>query len=204
MKKFILISILSAFIINLNAQDDGFYESSEDEKDNKASKKEIRQQKLEKWAFGGNFWLSFGTNSYVEVSPIAVYKPTPRLMLGPGFTFIYEKNSYWGYETVIYGPKVMANYALFTNLNELLNINVGHIVAHTEYELLNIERIYQSGQPGKVLKDGRIWVNTLLVGGGIYQPFGGRGGMSLIILFDVLENDFSPYSNPIFRLGFFF
>ena len=148
-------------------------------------------------------YLSFGTNSYVELSPIAFYRATPKLLIGPGFTYIYEKSSYYGYETSSYGPRAIINYSLFTNLNEILNINIGNIVVHSEYEYLNIEKLYIDPQ-GNIIKGGRTWINSLLVGGGIYQPLGQRGGISFLVLFVLIENEFSPYSNPVFRLGFFF
>lgn len=197
MKK-IFISGLVLFLVLATsfAQEEDFFNGSSN------SKTEKPKRNLDKWAFGGNFWLSFGTNSYVELSPVAMYKATPRLMVGPGFTYIYQKNKSWGYETSTYGPRAIATYTLFANLHETLNINVGNIVLHSEYEYLNIEKFYL--YQGGAYSDGREWISTLLVGGGIYQPLGNRGGFSILVLYNFIEHDFSPYSNPVIRVGFYF
>jgi hypothetical protein len=202
MKKFITILLFISFATIVSGQDDGFYGPSE-KSDPKQEMKEKRQQRLERWAFGGNFWLAFGTNSYVELSPVVLYRATPRLMIGPGFTYIYENNKTYGYETSTYGPRAIANFSLIQNLDEMLNINIGNIVLHAEYEYLSIEKLYIDPF-GDIFSDGRTWINTMLVGGGIYQPLGRRGGLSLIVLYNIIENEFSPYTNPVIRVGFYF
>lgn len=200
MKKFILIGFILNFALLLQAQDDGFY-SSEENKDNKETKKEIRQQKLARWSFGGNFWLSFGTDAYVELSPIALYQVTPKLKVGPGFTFIYYKYSYYNIESKVYGPRAIATYTLISDLQEKINLNIGNIVLHSEYEYLNTDEISIYGPT-----DNRIWISNLLVGGGIFQPFGNRGGLSLIVLYNVFDHQYSAYNytNPVIRVGFYF
>jgi hypothetical protein len=39
-------------------------------------------------------------------------------------------------------------------------------------------------------------------GGGVNQRLGMYNSVSFMVLWDVNENAFSPYSNPIFRIGF--
>jgi hypothetical protein len=42
------------------------------------------------------------------------------------------------------------------------------------------------------------------VGGGVYQPIGRRSGFLIMVLWNLNETASSPYSNPIFRIGFNF
>lgn len=198
MKKIITLLLFTVFCFTFSySQEEEFFNS----KTNKETEKPKRN--IDKWAFGGNFWLSFGTNSYIELSPVVMYRATPRLMVGPGFTYIYQKNNFYNYESSSYGPRAIATYTLFANLQETLNINIGNIILHSEYEYLSLEKIYALPQGG-VFKDGRTWVSSLLLGGGIFQPIGQRGGVSLIVLYNFIESDFSPYSNPVVRIGFYF
>ncbi len=194
----LLTGILSSATVI--CQEEDFFSA---ESNNKQETEKPRRS-LDKWSIGGNFGGGIGSSrSFISLTPVFLYRPHPRLMVGPGFTYVYENNKYWGYETSTYGPKAMAMYSLFTNLDELLNINIGNIVLQTEYEALNLEKIYLTNG-GLLIKDGRIWVHGLLAGGGIFVPFGNRGGFSFVVLYNFLESEFSPYSNPDIRVGFYF
>jgi hypothetical protein len=203
MKKLIITALLVVFGLSLFSQDDGFYGSSDTDKDK--SEKIKQHRTFEKWSFGGNFWLSIGSSSYIELSPVAMYRATPRLMIGPGFTYIYSSfNNYASnFSTSTYGPKAIAQFALFTNLKESINLNIGNIILQSEYEYLNIDKLYYDNN-GMIFSDGRVWINNFLIGGGIFQPLGKKGGISIIILFNVIESEYAIYENPVFRFGFYF
>jgi hypothetical protein len=64
------------------------------------------------------------------------------------------------------------------------------------YRNPNTFRYYLSGD--------RLWIDNLLVGAGLRQPVGKRAAINLLILWDVTQNDYSPHTNPIFRMGFSF
>lgn len=201
MKKFVLLGILAMIISStVFSQDDDFYSTEGTHKNEKVKK----EQKPRKWSFGGNFSLAFGSITHIEVSPVAIYRATPRLSLGPGFTYDFYKDKYYlNYQKTSYGPKAIAMFTVFKDLDEKININIGNIIAYSEYELLNIERLYYDGYG--VYSDGRTWINNCLVGGGIYQPIGQRGGgISIMILWDITQNPYSLYDNPIMRFGFYF
>jgi hypothetical protein len=69
-------------------------------------------------------------------------------------------------------------------------------MAEVEYETLNMEYINYS------YEEVRRWVPSLFIGGGYIQSVGGRGFASFAILWDVLEDEYSPYTNPLIRIGF--
>lgn len=175
-----------------------YYTNPDYEEQQQKEKKERRRNRL---LFGGNFWMSFGTSSYVEIAPIIGYKVTPKLTAGAGPVYIYENYRDF-YQRSTYGIKTMVTYSLFSNLSESLNVNIGNIILHAENECLNIEP-YFIDQYGNIFSEGRVWIDNLLLGGGIMQPIG-RGGISLMILWDVTQHPYSYYTNPILRLGFYF
>jgi hypothetical protein len=90
-------------------------------------------------------------------------------------------------------------------MHKYLPINLGSIFAYAENELLNIEKIYLNLNTNKYFTSGnRLWIDNLLLGGGLRQPIGKRSSFSLLILWDVTENSYSPHSNPILRMGLYF
>ena len=213
MKKFILLAIILVLSYTLSAQDDGFYGPTQTE--DAKTKKNRKGANPGNWSFGGNFWLSWGTTSaFVEVSPIAMYRVSPRLSTGIGFTYIYQKWENLYFDSIyytqnisrnIYGPRVVTQFTLLSGLDEMININIGNIILYGEYAHLSTDRLFRNTNSNEVIYDGKEWTSNLLLGGGIFQPVGGRGGgLSLIILYNVFENEFSPYSNPVIRIGFFF
>ncbi len=62
---------------------------------------------------------------------------------------------------------------------------------------------FGNGQPSQKI-DGQF-VPSLLLGGGLMIPSGGRGGMMITMQYDVLQNARSPYgSNAFLNVGFTF
>ncbi|MEA3445075.1 MAG: hypothetical protein U9R19_10165 [Bacteroidota bacterium] len=163
---------------------------------------------------GGNFGLSFGRIDYVEISPKVGYKVKPRFVTGIGIKYIYYhedieylvNGNLYSYEnkSMVYGGSFWGQYTLLENLNESLGINIGDIVAYAEIEQLNVEVYNINPGTGFYEPDGRAWVTSTLIGGGIYQPIGRRSGIYLLILYNLTDELFSPYENPVIRIGFNF
>jgi hypothetical protein len=177
-------------------------------------------QNFKRFFFGGDFWLSFGTRTYIDVSPLAGYRISNRLSAGAGLTYIYEMNKLSYLDTTIngvyyyrtykiktstYGGRVFMSYDLITKLHEYIPLDIGTILVHCENEVLNLEtflldtyslRLYPSGN--------RIWIDNFLIGGGIRQPIGEKASIFLLVLWDVTQNEYSPHTNPFIRVGFTF
>ncbi|MBL0343175.1 MAG: hypothetical protein IPP71_21290 [Bacteroidetes bacterium] len=145
----------------------------------------------DKLFFGGNLGLQFGNLTYVDVSPLIGYKITEKLHAGIGATYIYYryKDSFGNYETSIYGGRVFGRYYPIDNL-----------FAHVEYEILNLD--VPASVPGSnydvLVRDN---ISSVLVGGGYVQPIGTNASLMLMVLFNLTEEQYSPYQNPIFRIG---
>jgi hypothetical protein len=145
---------------------------------------------------GGSLAMSFGTFTYVDVSPLLGYRFTPKFSVGTGFTYIYFKDNrapitnsstnYGSNSSSIYGGRLFSRYLIFESL-----------FAHAEYEVLNRE-VYNE----LFRKNLRVNVVALYLGGGYQQRIGMNSFMNLMVLWNVNETRYSLYPNPIIRAGF--
>ncbi|MDH3710314.1 MAG: hypothetical protein OER04_10525 [Cyclobacteriaceae bacterium] len=145
--------------------------------------------------FGGNFGLQFGDFTVIDISPLAGYMLTPRLSVGPGITYQYLKGEaidlftgrLYEYDTNIFGWRVFGRY----NITQ-------QFFAYTEYESLKLD--YPSLDGTELVRD---WVPGYFIGGGFFQPVGGRAGLGLTLLLNLLHDDRqSPYNSElIIRAG---
>lgn len=141
--------------------------------------------------FGGDFSLQFGDFTAIIVSPIAGYMVTPRLSVGPGIIYQYLRGdaydfygNRYSYDTNIFGYRAFARY----NITPMF-------FAYTEYESVKLDYPSTSGELV------RSWVPGFFIGGGVFQPVGGRAGLGLSVLLNLLYDDVkSPYnSNLVIR-----
>jgi hypothetical protein len=148
---------------------------------------------IDKLFFGGGLGLSFGQVTQIEVSPIVGYKLTKRLHPGVGFSYsyYYDKRFTVPLEFSTYSGSVFTRFFL-----------LDAVFAYAEAEFLNTKiHTFISGQ---IYSTQRKWIESYLVGGGYYQKIGQRSGMYLMILWNLNETEYTPYSNPLFRMGFNF
>lgn len=140
--------------------------------------------------FGGDFNLQFGTFTVINISPLAGYMVTNRFSVGPGITYQYLKGQAidlstgqrFNYSTNIFGGRVFARYNI-----------TRQFFAYSEYESLRVEFPDENGT--QLEKD---WVPGFFVGGGVFQPVGGRAGLGLTLLLNLLHDDRkSPYNSEI-------
>jgi hypothetical protein len=135
--------------------------------------------------YGGTVTLGFGSTTRIGVFPMLGYKLTPKL--SGGVELGYEYVSYDGGEsTHNYGASVFGNYRIGRGL-----------YAHAEYQGVNYEIF-----TGPNSSD-REWVPFLLVGGGFYKPVSPRTSLYVEVLFDVLQDERSPYDDwePVVSVG---
>ena len=149
-------------------------------------------------------WLSFGTSTYIELAPMVGYHVMDRLSVGLGPHYIYRSQkatpSFPSYQTHSYGLKGFARFSLITNAEEWLPIKLfSELFIHAEYEGLSLERAYYVPP---YTDEGRFIYRGLLVGGGFSQRVGVYNSVSFMVLWDINESSVSPYSNPVFRIGF--
>ncbi|MGZ4055190.1 MAG: hypothetical protein ACXVPY_04550 [Bacteroidia bacterium] len=139
---------------------------------------------LDKFYIGGNLGFQFGAQTVADVSPLIGYKITDKISAGVGATYQYYhlQNRYYNFETNVYGGRVFGRYH-FTD----------YLFAHVEYEYLNLEAFDFNQR--------RVDVESLLAGGGYIQRFGRNSGVVAMILYNFTETAYTPYTNPIIRIG---
>jgi len=141
-----------------------------------------------KFFTGGGIGLQFGSYTYIGVFPIIGFRVTDKFSVGTGFTYIYAEDKPNHYSTSVYGGKFFAEYDIFRG-----------IAPHIEYEFQNLEVF--NPNPNQIEKQ-RVNVNSLLLGVSYTQPIGENSGVYIMLLYNVIEDIYSPYENPILRIGF--
>lgn len=151
-------------------------------------------------------WLSFGTTTYVEASPQVGYHVTDRFVVGLGPHYLYQAlkaTPYYpiSFKSHAYGMKCFVRYALITRAEEYLPVKIfNDLFVHLEYEGISLEKenFYAPTFP----TEGRFIYQGILLGGGLSQRVGLFNSVSLMVLWDLNESNRSPYTNPLFRVGF--
>lgn len=204
MKQYFLVIVFSLISFAMVAQ-------SDDDKKKDGGKKEDQEEK--KWTndlfFGGSLWAQFGAVTQVEVAPVAGYYISSRIHAGIGARYIYYKtnslNIYGStaeipnYSSHIFGGSVFTRYVIIEDLNELLPIQLhGRFISHFEYEALNIPTNMDDTEERS---GGRFWSNNYLIGGGLQQKIGEKAYINLLLLFNLNQKRYTPYENPILRIG---
>lgn len=140
---------------------------------------------------GGNLGLQFGNPTLIDISPLVGYRLTEQVDVGVSITYKYYSGSYkyasatQEFNTNIFGGGVFSRYN-FTD----------YLFAHAEIEYLN----FDMEEINNGIKDNRnIGVTSVFIGGGIKQSFA-----TIMLLYNLNETMYSPYTNPIIRIGFTF
>jgi hypothetical protein len=155
--------------------------------------KNDKKSVLNKWYFGGSFSFTFGTYTSIGIWPLAGYKITPKLSVGlqPGYEYIkYNYTNSPDYETSNYGLRIFSRFRV-----------IPQAYLHAEYATINYE--FQKPTIGGDYESYREWVPFLFLGAGFSQNIGGNAYAYVQVLFDVLQNENSPYNSwePFWTVG---
>ena len=142
-----------------------------------------------KMYFGGYANLSFGSYTVIGIEPMVGYKLTPKFSVGTKLSYEYTsyRSSGQEYSGSNYGLSFFSRYRLSQR-----------IYTHAEYSAMNYKLFYVDDQSN------REWVTFLFLGGGLSQPISRNTWFTAEVLFDVLQNENSPYAawEPFFSVGF--
>jgi len=156
---------------------------------NPANDTQIQKPFQSKFYYGGFVNVSFGSYTVIGLEPSLAYKFTPRLSLGTklSFEYVHEKQGEYVYEESTYG------FSLFSRMRILPGI-----YTHVEFSTVNY-KFYNTSVEGV-----RKWVPFLFLGGGMSQPIAENVWFNAEVLFDVLQNENSPYNDwePFYSVGF--
>ncbi len=140
---------------------------------------------------GGDFGGGYSTyNSYIQITPIIGYDLTQRIQIGSRLTYMhqwYQDGFGNKYNSNIYGGSLFLRYIFWKSL-----------YVQTEYEILSVPDYYS------VDANATRTVKSLFAGLGFIQPIGDSAFITESVLYNFLDNEYSPYSNPLIRVGFGF
>jgi len=138
--------------------------------------------------YGGGFGLTFGSYTRISIKPIIGYKITPKLSLGVTVEYEYIKDKRYSTTQTYsnYGGSVFTRFRI-----------IPQIFLHAEYAYMSYEF---STFAGNSVREG---VPFLFLGGGFSQQISPGVTAYFQILFDVLNNENSPYSSgePFYSVG---
>ena len=149
---------------------------------------------------GGNFGLSFGDYTLLNVSPQLGYRFNQYFAAGAGVNFLYSSQKYRNFNG---DPSYKASYGV-------AGLNAFGRVYPIQYLLLQAQpemnytwgKIRNYSTPATTEKVGGAYVPSMLLGGGVILP-SGIGGFIIMVQVDVLNNKRSPYgTRPVYNFGY--
>ncbi|MGC8823758.1 MAG: hypothetical protein ACP5PZ_04075 [Bacteroidales bacterium] len=165
----------------------------------------VQERKWDRLVWGGYLSLQVGTVTVVAVSPQVGYFVSPRMLVGGGLSYEYYSEKWYNdrISSSIYGGRIFDEYVFYTSMYKANRQRPNFsFFSHVEYELLNLDRDFSN--PELVKASNRFWVHGLLLGVGFKQHLGQRSSFNFVILYNVLNDNRSPYDNPQIRIGFYF
>jgi hypothetical protein len=153
-----------------------------------APKQKQKKPIKDKIYYGGYLNLSFGSYTMIGIEPMIGYKIIPRLSVGVKIRYDYIQDNRYSetYSASNYGASI------FTRLNV-----VRGLYAHLEYAGYNFENYNALGESD------REWISFIFLGAGYNLRVGKRSSLFVQVLFDVLQNENSPYNSwePFYSVG---
>ncbi len=139
-----------------------------------------------KLVIGGTFGFSLGDYTSLNISPQVGYQINKFFTWGGGIGYNYYKWDNYNVEDLSY------NYLGFNMFGRVTPIRAIALQVQPE-----IYRLW-----GSQVKSQNV--HCILAGGGIYIP-AGRGAMSAMIYYDLLQEEYSPYRDQIvYTVGYVF
>jgi hypothetical protein len=138
--------------------------------------------------YGGYINLSFGSYTVIGIEPMIGYKLTPKLSTGVKVRYDYIQDDRYAksYTTSTYGGSIFGRYLVTPKFYAQAE------AATYNYDVLSLSGGFE-----------REWIPFFLLGGGYIQPLSERTWLNVEILFDVLQDDHSPYEDwqPFLSIG---
>ncbi len=194
-----LLSILIVFGMmqfQLSAQEVDTTKVTNPEATTPVEQEEVKQEKppkqkssfASKLYYGGTLGLSFGNYTRVGIYPLVGYKLTPKLSVGVKFAYEYISDTRYDqtYTYSNYGGSLFARFRI-----------VPPLYVHIEYAQMSYDLYGADGLSN------REWVPFLFAGAGYSKSVGGKAWVNVEVLFDLLQDENSPYNNwdPFFSVG---
>lgn len=162
--------------------------------------------------FGGSLGLAIGNRiTQIDVLPQGGIWIFPQWSVGVGGRYTYRRErfsfdpsstSIKPVTTTIWGYSGFTDILPIPDFNEAFGVKLhGGFVIHGEFENLYLDRKFFD----ITSTQGMGWIRMYMVGGGWRQRIGDRAAVNFLVLWDLTDNRYSPYtSNPILRFSITF
>ncbi len=202
--KYLLTVLICCLTINLASAQEVY--NSSGKPGNRKHKEEAKVKGFDpsKLVFGGGINLALGTITNVGISPTVGYHFTKKFVAGVGIGYSYlEIKDYYDLYTsstgdqyfplkssVIY-PNVWATYNLNNN-----PYNTFFVQGQFEYDIMQATQ-YNYDATYTTIQSSNFNVNVpcLLLGVGVRKPLSERVSVTFSIVYDVLQQEYSPYKS---------
>jgi len=147
---------------------------------------------------GGALGLAFDSyTTIVNVSPLVGYHFTPAFAAGAGINY-----SYYRYDNGLYTSK--QTYAGMSLFGRVYPIPQLFIQVQPELNYMWASQTADAGQQYSPYKTNQF-VPSLLLGGGAAIPTSANGALTISVMYDVLQNIWSPYYHTaVYGVGYNF
>jgi hypothetical protein len=145
-----------------------------------------------KWYYGGTVGFSFWNDyTYIGIYPLVGYKVTPKFSIGGKIGYSYYNYHNTDLSTNNYGGSVFTRYRV-----------IPQFYLHGEFVYFSYEQQTYDLQTREYGTE-RNWVPFILLGGGLSQNIGQNVWAYVEVLFDVLQDENSPYEgwDPFISIG---
>ena len=157
----------------------------------------------DKMFMGGNFGLTFGDYTLINISPQLGYRFTDFFAAGIGVNgqYISIKDRLWNGDLYSKFSRGVVGLNVFGRVYPISQVML-QVQPEANY-VFGKNKFYDSDPP-QVYKSDALIAPSLLVGGGAVLP-AGRSAMIISVFYDVLQDKNSPYGRrPIYNFGYNF
>ncbi len=148
----------------------------------------VKTEEVNPVYYGGTIGFSFGEYFRMSIEPMVGYRFTPKISAGVKIGYEYINDSRYHTDVIYhnYGGSVFGRYRIIPKL-----------YFHSEFAYFSYQ--YKVSD----FKSEREWVPFIYLGGGFVQPISPNTSLIVEVLFDVLQDDNSPYEDwdPFISIG---
>jgi hypothetical protein len=148
--------------------------------------------------FGGSFGLSFGDYTLINISPQVGYRLSRYFATGIGINGQYSEFKYRSGDEIYQRQKFgVIGLNIFGRVYP-----IPQLFAQVQPEMNYVWSEVKNYSPDVSFKENQF-VPTVLLGGGGAIPMGRSAAFIIMIQYDILQQNLSPYgSQPFFSIGF--
>ena len=154
----------------------------------------------EKLFVGGNFGLTFGSYTFINISPQIGYRFNRFLAAGTGINFQYVSQKSRDFNGDL-AFKVTQGVTGLNVFGRVYPVNQVMLQVQPEMNYVFGKQVFYQPEREENKLAG-LWVPSLLAGGGLVLP-AGRSAMIIGLFYDVLQKENAPYGNkPIVTFSY--